>query len=100
MDVQATHALLRFFRTLQNPRALNARHPFSDLRAIAILAVLCGSDSWESVEAWGCGNSGERMAVTAERWLGHFGLNWPDPVDALESDLATDLQSLPPDDAV
>jgi predicted transposase YbfD/YdcC len=56
MDVQATQVLLRFFRTLQDPRAANARHPLSDLLAIAILAVLCGSDSWESVEAWGRGN--------------------------------------------
>ncbi|MGB7160107.1 MAG: DEAD/DEAH box helicase family protein [Tepidisphaeraceae bacterium] len=41
----------------------------------------------------------ESTAVTAERWLNHFGLDWPNVVDSLESDLATDLQSLPPDEA-
>lgn len=41
----------------------------------------------------------ETAAVTAERWLNHFGLDWPNVIDALESDLATDLQGLPPDAA-
>lgn len=65
MDAQATRGLLRFFRSMQDPRADNARHPFSDILTIAILAVLCGSDSWEAVEVWGCGNA---------EWLG----NWLD----------------------
>jgi predicted transposase YbfD/YdcC len=56
MDVQATQALLRFFRGIQDPRAANARHLLSDILAIAIMAVLCGCDGWEMVEAWGCGN--------------------------------------------
>lgn len=63
MDAQATDGLLRFFRSMQDPRADNARHSLSDILTIAILAVLCGSDSWESVEVWGCGNAG---------WLGEF----------------------------
>jgi predicted transposase YbfD/YdcC len=63
MDAQATQGLLRFFRGLPDPRAQNARHPLSDILSIAILAVLCGSDSWESVEVWGRGNAG---------WLGEF----------------------------
>lgn len=41
----------------------------------------------------------EATAVTAERWLGHFGLDWPNVIDALASNLASDLQALPPDDA-
>ena len=61
MDAQAADGLLRFFRSLQDPRADNARHSLGDILAIAILAVLCGSDSWESVEVWGQGNAG---------WLG------------------------------
>jgi len=56
MDAQANESLLRFFRALQDPRAANARHLLSDLLAIAIMAVLCGSQSWQAVEAWGWGN--------------------------------------------
>jgi predicted transposase YbfD/YdcC len=63
MDAQATEGLLRFFRSMQDPRADNARHPLSDILTIAILAVLCGSDSWEAVELWGRGNA---------EWLGGF----------------------------
>lgn len=63
MNAQATDGLLRFFRSMPDPRANNARHPFSDVLTIAILAVLCGSDSWESVEVWGSGN---------KKWLGEF----------------------------
>jgi hypothetical protein len=40
----------------------------------------------------------EKTAVTVERWLSHFGLEWPSVVDALESDLATDLQGIEPDE--
>jgi predicted transposase YbfD/YdcC len=56
MDAQATTSLLRFFRSIVDPRAANARHLLSDILSIAILAVLCGADSWEMVEAWGWGN--------------------------------------------
>jgi predicted transposase YbfD/YdcC len=56
MDEQATEGLLRFFRSIQDPRAANASHEFSDILSIAILAVLCGSESWAAVEAWGWGN--------------------------------------------
>jgi len=56
MDSQATEGLLRFFRSIQDPRASNAWHPLSDLLAVAILAVLCGAESWAAVEAWGRGN--------------------------------------------
>jgi predicted transposase YbfD/YdcC len=56
MEAQATLGLLRFFRTIPDPRAANARHPMSDILSIAILAVLCGSESWAAVEAWGLGN--------------------------------------------
>jgi predicted transposase YbfD/YdcC len=55
MDGQATGELLRFFRSLQDPRAGNARHPLGDLLAVAILAVLCGAEGWAAVEVWGCG---------------------------------------------
>lgn len=56
MDVQANQSLLRFFRGLVDSRAANARHLLNDILGIAIMAVLCGCDGWEMVEAWGCGN--------------------------------------------
>jgi predicted transposase YbfD/YdcC len=57
MDAQATHGLLRFFQGIPDPRARNARHRFSDVLAIAILAVFCGADGWGAVEGWGTLNS-------------------------------------------
>jgi predicted transposase YbfD/YdcC len=56
MEAQATEGLLRFFQMIPDPRAVNARHLMSDILSIAILAVLCGSESWAAVEAWGNGN--------------------------------------------
>jgi predicted transposase YbfD/YdcC len=56
MEAQATQGLLRFFKTLPDPRASNARHLMSDILTIAILAVLCGSEGWAAVESWGQGN--------------------------------------------
>lgn len=41
----------------------------------------------------------EPTAVTAQRWLDQWGLGWPNVIDALPSDLATDLQALTPDAA-
>ena len=56
MDAQATEGLLRFFRTLPDPRAANAWHRLENLLAISILAVLCGADGWAAVESWGLMN--------------------------------------------
>jgi predicted transposase YbfD/YdcC len=56
MDRQATDGLLRFFQGIRDPRAANASHLLSDVLSVAILAVLCGSEGWADVEAWGCGN--------------------------------------------
>jgi len=56
MEAQATEGLLRFFTIIRDPRARNARHRMSDILTIAILAVLCGSEGWGAVEAWGQGN--------------------------------------------
>jgi predicted transposase YbfD/YdcC len=56
MDAQAPDVLLRFFRSIQDPRAGNARHRLSDVLAIAILAVLCGSEGWIAVETWALAN--------------------------------------------
>jgi predicted transposase YbfD/YdcC len=56
MDAQASEGLLRFFRVLEDPRAANVWHRLGDIMAIAIMAVLCGSEGWAAVETWGCGN--------------------------------------------
>ncbi len=56
MDRQATEGLLRFFRSIQDPRAANASHSMSDVLSVAILAVLCGSEGWADVETWGRAN--------------------------------------------
>lgn len=56
MDASATEGLLRFFRTLQDPRASNSRHTLEDILSVAILGVLCGAEGWAAVEAWGRGN--------------------------------------------
>jgi predicted transposase YbfD/YdcC len=56
MDGQASEGLLRFFRTVEDPRAHNARHRLSDVLAISILAVLCGCEGWIAVEAWAWAN--------------------------------------------
>ena len=53
MDAQATAGLLRFYRSLNDPRRANASHHLSDILAIAIMAVLCGAEGWMAVEAWG-----------------------------------------------
>jgi len=56
MDGQATQGLLRFFRSIRDPRAANARHSLTDILSVAMLGVLCGAEGWASVEAWGQGN--------------------------------------------
>jgi hypothetical protein len=56
MDAPATEGLLRFFRTIKDPRAANARHPMSDVLSVAIMAVLCGAEGGAAVETWGRAN--------------------------------------------
>ena len=63
MDTQATEGLLRFFQGISDPRASNARHVLSDILAIAIMGVLCGSEGWAAVEGW---------ATLNAEWLATF----------------------------
>jgi predicted transposase YbfD/YdcC len=63
MDVQAPVVFLRCFFDLKDPRRHNVRHLFTDILAIAILAVMCRSDDWEEVVLYGLAN---------QAWLGTF----------------------------
>ena len=65
----------------------------SEVAQFRQLAVRLGS-LYEFLNAAG---GTEQRAVTVERWLKQLGLQWPRVIDALEAELATDLQSLPPD---
>lgn len=54
MDANAPDRLLRWFGELDDPRpGRNVMYPLSAMLAIAILAVLCGADSWVEVATWG-----------------------------------------------
>ncbi len=54
MDANAPDGLLRWFGDLEDPRpGHNVMHRLSDMLAIAILAVLCGADSWVDVATFG-----------------------------------------------
>jgi len=50
MDENAPGGLLRWFGELQDPRpGHNIVHRFSDMLAMAILAVICGAEGWKDV---------------------------------------------------
>jgi predicted transposase YbfD/YdcC len=54
MDANAPDHFLRWFGPLKDPRCgRNVMHRLSDMLAIALLAVLCGADSWVDVATWG-----------------------------------------------
>ena len=63
MDVQAPVVFLRCFGELKDPRRYNVRHRFSDILAIAILAVMCRADNWDEVVLYGRAN---------QTWLATF----------------------------
>jgi len=49
MDVQAPVVFLRCFSQMADPRRHNVRHRFTDILAIAILAVMSRADDWDEV---------------------------------------------------
>jgi predicted transposase YbfD/YdcC len=56
MDAQATPEILRvqsIFQDLPDPRRHNTRHRLLDILTVALLAVVCGANSWEEVVAYG-----------------------------------------------
>jgi predicted transposase YbfD/YdcC len=63
MDVQAPVVFLRCFSGLKDPRRHNVRHLFTDILAIAILAVMSRADDWQEVVLYGRAN---------QAWLGTF----------------------------
>jgi predicted transposase YbfD/YdcC len=53
MDVTVAGGFLRFFSDLPDPRGRNKIHQLSDMIVIAVMAVICGADSWAEVELFG-----------------------------------------------
>ena len=49
MDAQSDRGLVRFFKTMPDPRAGNALHSLTDIFVLAICAVICGCDGWVQV---------------------------------------------------
>jgi predicted transposase YbfD/YdcC len=58
MDAQAPAVFLRSFAAagLPDPRRHNVRHRFTDILAIAILAVMCRADDWDEVVVYARAN--------------------------------------------
>lgn len=63
MDASAIAPVLRLASQVNDPRRPNRLHPLSQMIVMAVLAVLCGADSWEDV--------GE-FASEREDWLKGF----------------------------
>lgn len=63
MDLQAPVVFLRCFSGLTDPRRHNVRHRFTDILAVAILAVMCRADDWNEVVLYGLAN---------QQWLAGF----------------------------
>ncbi len=55
MDAEATAPFCAFSEA-SSIRVPPTWHLLIDISSIVILAVLCGAEGWEMVEAWGCGN--------------------------------------------
>ena len=54
MDADAPRGLLRWFQDLPDPRpGQNVMHSLTDMLAVAIIAVVCGADSWSEVAVFG-----------------------------------------------
>jgi DDE_Tnp_1-associated len=75
MDAQAPVVFLRAFSGLTDPRRHNVRHLFSDMLAIAILAVMCRADDWSEVVLYGKANL---------HWLKEF-LELPNGIPSIDT---------------
>jgi predicted transposase YbfD/YdcC len=63
MDASASGGFLRFFMDLTDPRDRNALHKLHDMIVIAVMAIVCGADSWVQVQFWG---------ECKQKWLSTF----------------------------
>jgi predicted transposase YbfD/YdcC len=70
MDVTVAGGFLRFFGDLPDPRGRNKIHQLNDMIVIAVMAVICGADSWAEVELFG---------KSKQEWLATF-LAFPDGI--------------------
>jgi predicted transposase YbfD/YdcC len=70
MDVTVAGGFLRFFNDLPDPRGRNKIHKLSDMIVIAVMAVICGAESWTEVELFG---------TSKQKWLATF-LELPDGI--------------------
>lgn len=52
MEAHAPQAFLRYFDSLSDPRRHNVRHLFTDLLAIALMAMLCRADDFDEIVLW------------------------------------------------
>ena len=53
MDADAPRDLLAHFESLDDPRGPRVWHRFQDLLVIAMLAIICGAESWTEVALFG-----------------------------------------------
>jgi len=63
MDVTVAAGFLRFFGDLPDPRGRNKIHQLDDMIVIAVMAVICGADSWAEVALFG---------RSKQKWLATF----------------------------
>lgn len=54
-DMENECSLVGCMREIPDPRApYNPKHKFLDIIIIAVTAILCGMDTWNEIEDWGC----------------------------------------------
>lgn len=64
MNNENKTSLVDYMRDIPDPRApYNQRHSFIDIIMIAVLAILCGMDTWDEIEDW---------ALSQQDWLRTF----------------------------
>ncbi len=55
MSFSLEASILKYFGNLEDPRIERTKqHPLISIVAIAILAVICGADSWVAIETYAC----------------------------------------------
>jgi hypothetical protein len=55
MSFSLEASILKYFGKLKDPRIERTKHhPLISIVAIAILAVICGADSWVAIETYAC----------------------------------------------